>query len=126
MGLQDQSHITCYLAGYVVECAGKAIVMSYFQTTPLDVSKEFSHDTKKIDESLRYIALNGPPANIPPGCWPEFDVDAPTILKGQHKWHPQKRYQDNCGWDSTRRALFLSEARSVMQKMAQLRASSII
>ncbi len=124
---QDHSHMTCYLAGYVVECAGKEIAMRIFQCNPAEVGKLFSHKVSKISEWLNFIALNHPPlAHIPAGCWPEFAIDAPTILNGPNNWDPGNRYSDNCGWNSAQRACFLSEARCIMQKLTQLLVSGII
>ena len=123
----EPSHIACYLAGYVVECAGKEIVMQKLQTTPEAVAHAFVHNLKDVSKWLVALALDATlSANIPPGHWPEFEIDAPTILKGIHKWQPGKRYQENCGWDAVRRGLYLTEARSVMQKLTQLRVAGII
>jgi hypothetical protein len=117
----DHSHMTCYLAGYVVECSGKEILIKAYGASLKDV-KTLGHHLKGLSDWVDLI-LYSQGSNIPPG---HFAQDAPTIFSGQYKWDPFKRYDSNCGWDQQRSTLYLAEARLTMQHLASLRASGLI
>ncbi len=79
-------HNACYCAGYVIECYAKILIgLSYNDPT---ISREYSHALNKLDDELQYILTHSSLASHIVQMRTYF----PTIVRGENKWHPLKRY----------------------------------
>ena len=114
----SEYHNACYLAGYVLECYSKIVVGMSYPLTHQELSKEFSHDLEKLRKELDYIlASSSISAHIR-----NLRAECPTIISGQFKWNPIKRYiQDRDRWNQANSNNYQSEVEIVMTEIARMK-----
>lgn len=92
----DHHHISCYLAGYVVESYLKIIVdsVSSISQTPISFGHNLTNLNSGIQSALSASAFG--PARLRPFII-DVSTQCPNIFR---KWNPSHRYDVSCGWDS--------------------------
>ncbi|MDI9869536.1 hypothetical protein [Flectobacillus roseus] len=116
-------HNACYLAGYVVECYAKIIVGLTYGFVENELAKEFSHDLKKLSKELQYIMNDSQYS----GYIIEMRVNFSSILLGNSKWNPIKRYisSSEC-WGQVDSNNFQGEIQFAMTILTQMRINGVI
>lgn len=111
-------HNACYLAGYVVECYAKIIVGVTYKFNYTEIAKEFSHNLKDLNRELKYILIH---SNLTEYIV-DMKIDFCTILSGNSKWNPIKRYSENGEiWDLKNSSGFQNEITLAMQKLVKMK-----
>lgn len=108
-------HNACYLAGYVCECYLKVIVEN-------DVSLP-TRRTHNINELI--FAINSStsvPANFR-RYHLNFGTDCATF---SNDWNPNKRYDDNSGWDSQKSHDMQNEMERCFDQVVKMLIDNVI
>ncbi|MFH5186943.1 hypothetical protein ACHHV8_32575 [Paenibacillus sp. TAB 01] len=110
---------TCYLSGYILECYGKLLLLSY------GPSKRYGHDISTINDSITDHILINP--SLAKYCL-DFKKDCNTIYHEPNKWDPKKRYEGSTGiWDTEAIAeAYITEAQCVMDMINKMKLDGVI
>ena len=101
----EEYYNSCYLSGYVLECALKYILLTYGRKSSgerytLEEIKKFRHNTTKLNQYLSdWLSMAG-------GIEARFRFDSQTICPhifigegGYPKWDPKYRYGEHPQWN---------------------------
>jgi hypothetical protein len=115
----------CYLAGYVLECYCKVILIVYNLKTYEDLKIKYGHDLAKLNEEIRNSI-----SKLPPSAKYIIDlkIECPNIYSGAQKWNPVKRYCCDKGFwdDSFITKNFIDEATKVMKILRLMKFDGVI
>lgn len=124
----NENFNSCYLSGYILECYSKIIVQFAYSTTISEIKKTFGHDIKGLQKELRYLLLDPTISNL---INSKYILDlshiCPTIISGQNKWDPMKRYSnEEYFWDSSAAEMYINESKIVVKTLASLKLDGVI
>lgn len=102
---EEEYYNSCYLSGYVLECALKYILLTYGKNQngieyTLDDMKTLAHNTSKLNQHLNdWISMTG-------GIASKYRLDCDRICRniyigcgGYPKWDPKYRYGEHPQWN---------------------------
>ncbi len=114
---QNAYHNSCYLAGYVVECYTKLIVIKFGRNNP----RAFSHNINSLNTELQSI-LSGD------STLSQYIIDGAIDFNTiRTRWNPEIRYTDLVSFSNNAMSqLFQNEMTLAMQKITKLEVDGII
>ena len=113
---------TCYLAGYILECYGKLLILA---NDPSANVKRFSHDLTKLNTKIKSdIILT---TSLGKYCL-DLSIECNNIYKGVHEWDPFNRYEDNPNLWNTKQVAdnFVSESKKIMDMIGNMKIDGVI
>lgn len=110
-------HNSCYTSGYVAECYLKLLLSLIPGTNP----RAGGHNIANMDTDLSYFATSG--ANVSIRSRIDMQVECPRIM---NSWNPNKRYNDNCGWNNAASNSFQLEQEKCYLKIIELFNNGLI
>ncbi|HEO64409.1 MAG TPA: hypothetical protein ENI73_00920 [Spirochaetes bacterium] len=123
----DEFHMACYLAGYVIECYAKCVVM-IVQGANSNQRKKFGHNLEKLNKEIDYLLNDSTISGLIDSKYLiSIKIDCPTILIGHNKWDPLNRYDDSGYWDNENTSLsYQNEIKNVMNILKLMRTDGIL
>lgn len=119
----NQSYFnTCYLAGYILECYGKLLILAHDSTVCV---KDYGHDLNKINKKIvNDISVNGTYAKY---CL-DLKTECKAIAIGQSKWSPIKRYEDTSSiWNQKTTAdNYINESKKIINVIETMKIDGVI
>jgi len=113
---------TCYLAGYILECYGKILVLTYDSTSNV---RSLSHSLTRLNGKVTSDIIITP--TLSKYCL-DLSSECNTIYSGVHEWNPLKRYEDDPNlWCSKEIAdNFINESKKIIEMLDEMKLDGVI
>lgn len=124
-GEKNRWFIICYLCGYIPECYGKLIMSAFMGYSEVELKKIYGHELKRVNEDVNVLPyLISSSAKY---CM-DLKIECSSILYGNQKWHPEKRYCAEKGlWDTKSISeIFMKEAKKIMEIIYNMKLDGVI